>query len=105
MTASPKVPCPRCVVCSSKHRLELNHVGGRNHVAWFTMWFCQAHHRKYHAQLTQLGVDLAYTSDPIERYTSVQKAIAFCAVVIADAQYVALSARKMRERKHVRQAN
>lgn len=57
---------PRCVICGGKDA-ERNHVGGRNHVAWFTMPFCRPHHEKFHALLRAAGIDLEYTSDPRER--------------------------------------
>jgi hypothetical protein len=65
MSARAK-PSAGCVICGSKS-IERNHVGGRNHVAWFTMPFCQAHHDQFHALLRVAGVDLEYKSDPIER--------------------------------------
>src|SRR5690242_533773 len=57
---------PRCVICGSRHA-EMNHVGGRNHVAWFTMPFCRPHHERFHALLRTAGIDLQYTDDPQER--------------------------------------
>jgi len=63
----------RCVICGSKG-VERNHVGGRNHVAWFTMPFCREHHLQFHALLTNAGVNLTYTSDPRERLLRAHKA-------------------------------
>lgn len=57
----------RCVICGSNQDVEQNHVGGRNHVAWFTMPFCRKHHNQFHAMLGNAGVKLEYTSDPHER--------------------------------------
>ena len=57
----------RCVICGSGVDVERNHVGGRNHVAWFTMPFCREHHEQFHALLRNAGVDLEFTRDPIER--------------------------------------
>ena len=57
----------RCVICGSSKKIERNHVGGRNHVAWFTMPLCREHHTQHHALLRNAGVDLEYTSDPRER--------------------------------------
>jgi hypothetical protein len=56
----------RCVICGSK-AVEQNHVGGRNHVAWFTMPFCREHHAQFHGLLRAAGIDPEYTPDPIER--------------------------------------
>jgi hypothetical protein len=56
----------RCVICGGK-KIEHNHVGGRNHVGWFTMPFCRKHHAQFHALLSNAGINLEYTSDPKER--------------------------------------
>ncbi len=57
----------RCVICGSED-IERNHVGGRNHVAWFTMPFCRSkHHPQFHALVTAAGINLEYTPDPRER--------------------------------------
>jgi hypothetical protein len=55
---------PACIICGSRDRLEKNHVGGRNFIAWFTMWFCGPHHQQFHEYLRQSGIDLEYTPDP-----------------------------------------
>jgi len=56
----------RCVICGSEDA-ERNHVGGQNHVAWFTMPFCREHHDQFHALLSNAGINLKYTSDLRER--------------------------------------
>ena len=63
-----------CAVCDSTKDVEANHVGGRNHVAWFTSPLCRSHHDQFHAMLRQAGVDLRYTADPIERYIRAMEA-------------------------------
>jgi hypothetical protein len=64
MTRSAQPDCG-CVVCEAK--AERNHIGGRNHIAWFTMPFCKSHHDQFHAVLRNAGINLEYTSDPQER--------------------------------------
>lgn len=64
----------RCVICGSACRVEANHVGGRNHIAWFTCPLCGEHHDQFHALLRQAGVDLRYTLDPVERKIRALKA-------------------------------
>jgi hypothetical protein len=64
----------RCVICGSARRVEANHVGGRNHIAWFTGPLCGEHHDRFHALLRQAGVDLQYTADPVRRITRALKA-------------------------------
>lgn len=60
-------PSTRCVICGSRENVEQNHLGGQNHIAWFTMPFCRKHHDQFHALLRSAGVDLTYTTDPRER--------------------------------------
>ncbi len=67
----------RCVICGSKET-ERNHVGGRNHVAWFTMPFCRDHHAQFHTFLRNAGVDLEYTPDPCERLLRALNALTVC---------------------------
>jgi hypothetical protein len=55
----------RCVICGKD--AVRNHVGGQNHVAWFTMPYCPEHHAQFHALVTAAGINLEYTSDPLER--------------------------------------
>ena len=64
----------RCVICGSNKEVERHHVGGRRHVAWFTMPFCRKHHDQFHALLRIAGIDLEYTSDPRERLLRALKA-------------------------------
>jgi hypothetical protein len=92
----PRKPRPRCIICGKTKNLELNHVGGRKHLAWFMMWFCQSHHRKFHAQLFQAGVDLTYTPNPDERYNRAMRALAICLLMIAEAQREAFSSNARR---------
>jgi hypothetical protein len=65
----------KCMICGSAERVEANHVGGRNHIAWFTIPLCGEHHDRFHALLRQLGVDLQYTADPVDRFLRVLRAI------------------------------
>lgn len=57
----------RCVICGSTRRVQRHHLCGRNLIAWFTCLLCGEHHDRLHALLCQAGVDLRFTSDPIER--------------------------------------
>lgn len=67
MNAHPKPSGLRCVICGTDADVERHHVGGRNHVAGFTMPFCREHHAQFHALLRAAGVNLEYTSDRFER--------------------------------------
>jgi hypothetical protein len=75
---------PRCVICDSENA-EKNHVGGQNHVAWFTMPFCRSHHEHYHTLLRNAGVDLEYTPYPCRRLLRALKAVLVCAWMLLDA--------------------
>ena len=57
----------RCVICGTDVGVERNHIGGVNHVAWFTEQCCRPHHDQFHALLRAAGINLEYTSDPKER--------------------------------------
>jgi len=65
----------RCAICGSAHQVEMNHLGGRNHLAWFTMPFCKPHHDRFHVLVRQAGIDLTYTDDPVERIRRALSAI------------------------------
>jgi len=73
-----------CVICGGED-VEQNHVGGRHHVAWFTMPFCLDHHAQFHALLRASGVDLKYTPDPRERILRALQAITVCEWILHEA--------------------
>jgi len=63
----------------------MNHVGGRNFVAWFTMPFCYSHHARFHVLVQQAGIDLRFTDDPIERFRRSMGAIKVCEWMLLEA--------------------
>jgi hypothetical protein len=74
------------VICGSED-IERNHVGGRNHIAWFTIPLCRSkHHRQFHALVTAAGINLEYTSDPRERLGRAQKATMVFQWMLLEAQ-------------------
>lgn len=75
----------RCAICGSAQRVEANHVGGRNLIAWFTSPLCGEHHDRFHALLRQMQLDLRYTSEPVERAIRVLKAILVFAWMVLEA--------------------
>jgi hypothetical protein len=77
-------PVAGCVICGKK-RIERNHAGGRNFVAWFTLPFCPKHHTQFHALVDGAGINLEYTSDPIERLIRALKALLVCAFMLLEA--------------------
>jgi predicted RNA-binding Zn-ribbon protein involved in translation (DUF1610 family) len=92
----------KCVICGSACRVEANHVGGRNHIAWFTCPLCGEHHDRFHALLRQAVVDLQYTSDPLERGIRVLKAILIFAWMVVEGLHQAM--RQSRKGQHERDA-
>jgi len=63
----PETTAKRCVLCGSTRNVQGNHLGGRRHLAYFTMPFCDRCHPLFHAMLDRAGIDLTYTPDPVER--------------------------------------
>ena len=47
--------------------IEQNHAGGRNHIPWFKVPFCQRHHDQFHRLLESVGIDLRYTPNKLKR--------------------------------------
>jgi len=69
----------RCAVCGSTERIEDNHIGGRNFLAWCTMPFCQREcHNRFHVLARQAGLELEYTEDRIE---NLRRALALIRIV------------------------
>jgi hypothetical protein len=58
---------PVCVICGSAMNIELNHAGGRNHIPWFKVPFCERHHQQFHRLLESVGIDLRHTSNKRKR--------------------------------------
>jgi hypothetical protein len=69
---------PVCVICGKDKNIEHNHAGGQNHIAWFTVPFCERHHQQFHRLLESVGIDLRYTPNKLRRL-----AIAALALTIA----------------------
>jgi len=90
----------RCVICGSTSRVEANHVGGRNHIAWFTSPLCGEHHDRFHVLLRQMRLDLRYTSEPVERAIRVLKTIlVFAWMVLEGLQHALKSTKETYESK------
>jgi hypothetical protein len=65
----------RCTICESTDHVERHHVGGRNHVVWFTILLCRKHHVKLTRYIEAAGVDMRYTPDRLERLRRARQAI------------------------------
>jgi hypothetical protein len=57
----------RCVLCGRPGQIEMNHLGGQNHMAWFRMSFCIECHDRFHTMVRQAGINLEFTNDNVER--------------------------------------
>src|SRR5437660_7870920 len=64
----------RCALCLSTKQVEANHVGGRNHIAWFTSPLCRKHHDEFHRRLELSRIDLRYTPNKQERLRRARQA-------------------------------
>ena len=58
---------PVCVICGTAKNIEQNHAGGHNHMAWFTVPFCERHHQQFHRLLESVGINLRYTPNKLKR--------------------------------------
>lgn len=72
MTPQPTT-AGHCVICGAEG-IQRHHVGGKNHIAWFTMPLCEFHHAQISALITEAKIDLRYTDDPRERLLRAQEA-------------------------------
>jgi hypothetical protein len=63
----PKLEGKKCVLCGDTRNVQGNHLGGRQHLGWFTMPFCGECHSLFHEMVNRAGIDLSFTDDPIER--------------------------------------
>ena len=84
----------KCAICDSAERVEANHVGGRNHIAWFTSPLCGEHHDRFHLLLREMRLDLRYTSEPVERTVRVLKALLLFAWMVLEGLQHALNGTK-----------
>jgi hypothetical protein len=58
--------CPQHCFCGSTHRLEQNHLGGRNHVGWLFLPFClDPHHADFHRLCEKAGIDFRKTKNKL----------------------------------------
>jgi hypothetical protein len=87
--ASTKRASLRCVVCGTRATVERHHVGGRRHLVWLTAPLCLDHHNQLHRLLKTAGVDLKYTTDPVERLIRATKAISIFMCMVQNALHEA----------------
>jgi hypothetical protein len=73
----PRPKVPRCVKCGSTRKIEMHHIGGRNHIAWFLVPLCRDHHVRLTVLIEQAGGKeiMQYTDDEAERKRRVRLAV------------------------------
>lgn len=65
----------RCFICGAGKYIEQNHAGGRKHIPWFKVPFCQRHHDQFHRLLESVGIDLRYTPNTLKRLVTAALAL------------------------------
>jgi hypothetical protein len=65
----------RCWVCGSADQVQRHHPGGKNHVPWFKVPLCLAHHDKVTTALRLAGVEMEYTPDKKQRFRRILQAL------------------------------
>lgn len=64
----PRVPPgPVCVICGTDKIIEGNHAGGKNHLPWLKLPFCERHHKQFHRLVESVGINLRYTPNKLKR--------------------------------------
>jgi len=82
---------PVCVICGTTKNIEQNHAGGRKHIAWFTVPFCERHHDQFHRQLEGVGINLRYTSNKLKRLVMAALALTIALWMVLQALWEAVS--------------
>jgi hypothetical protein len=80
-----------CVICGTDKNVELNHAGGRKHIAWFRMPFCELHHGQFHRMLEGLGIDLRYTPNKLKRLVLAALALTIALWMVIQALWLTVS--------------
>ena len=83
---------PVCVICGATKNIEQNHAGGRKHIAWFTVPFCERHHDQFHRQLEGVGINLRYTPNKLKRLVTAALALTIALWMVLQALWEAVSA-------------
>jgi hypothetical protein len=64
-----------CFICGASKYIEQNHAGGRKHIPWFKVPFCQRHHDQFHRLLESVGINLRYTPNKMKRLVTAALAL------------------------------
>ena len=64
-----------CFICGNGKYIEQNHAGGRKHIPWFKIPFCQRHNDQFHRLLESGGIDLPNTPNKLKRLVTAALAL------------------------------
>jgi hypothetical protein len=82
---------PVCVICGAAKNVEDNHAGGRNHIPWFAVPFCERHHQQFHRLLESVGINLRYTPNKLKRLAIAALALTIALWMVLQALWEAVS--------------
>jgi hypothetical protein len=80
-----------CVICGADKNIELNHAGGKNHIAWLRLPFCELHHQQFHRLLESVGINLRYTSNKLKRLALASLALTIALWMVLQALWETVS--------------
>src|ERR1700693_2058289 len=81
-----------CFICGNGKYIEQNHAGGRKHIPWFKVPFCQRHHDQFHRLLDSVGINLRYTSNKLKRLVTAALALTIALWMVLQALWETVSA-------------
>jgi hypothetical protein len=84
-------PGPACVICGADKNIDGNHAGGKNHLPWFKLPFCERHHKQFHRLLESVGINLRYTSNKLKRLVLAALALTIALWMVLQALWEAVS--------------
>ena len=82
---------PVCVICGEAKNIEQNHAGGRKHIAWFRVPFCERHHDQFHRLLEGVKISLHYTPNKVKRLVMAALALTIALWMVLQALWEAVS--------------
>lgn len=81
-----------CFICGTVRNIEQNHAGGRNHIPWFKVPFCERHHDQFHRLLESVGINLRYTPNKLKRLVTAALALTIAQWMVDQALWETVSA-------------
>ncbi len=81
-----------CFICGAGKYIEQNHAGGRKHIPWFKVPFCERHHDQFHRLLESVGINLRYTPNKLKRLVTAALGLTIALWMVLQALLEAISA-------------